>query len=324
MRLLFIGDPHGRKEDLADLRQLFEYCSKISRDTGAIPVFLGDLKHHHGIVYAEVMDFYSRWFRKTDNWYAKPIVVKGNHDMVLGTQIHTLTPYMDYVDLVADEPMVRNGVVFVPYMEDLDALVKTCGLYSECGTLVFHATVDGALYENGFPARDGVDPRLFPQKHIVSGHIHRPGFIGKVHYVGAPRWLGVSDANTDRAIWVMDFDEKGNLLKRESYSTNGICRQIFHFSDTESNPLDPASLNTKSYNIVDIHGRGDWVESRSRIFEQMGCRIRSFKEQQVIGNVRESDGIDAAFVKFCAQFKPEYGTPIEILKEIVENRLHGC
>ncbi len=321
MRIETIGDPHGRKEDLGDLDNLFEFCAALSCKEKAVPVLLGDLKHHHGIVYAEVMDFYDRWFRST-KWFSKPVVLVGNHDMVLGTKIHTLAPYRDMVTLIT-EPTIIRGVIFAPYMEDIQPLIEFCQSHPECNTLVFHATVDGAKYENGFPARDGVDQNLFPQKTIISGHIHRPGMIGKVHYVGAPRWMGVSDANTDRAVWVMDFDDSGNLLSKEPYTTNNVCRQILHFVDTESNPVNPSLLESRNQNIVDVCGYGEWVDTRSELFLSLGCKVRAFKQHQNFSEIRESDGVDVAFSKFCEQFKPEYGTPIAVLREMVGKRLHG-
>lgn len=320
MRCLMIGDVHARKEDLDDVDRLMTYCLSLSFKTKSIPVFLGDQHHHHGMVSAEVMDFYYNWFKRS--WYAKPIVMVGNHDMVLGTKIHTMLPYAHDVRVV-DGPTVIENVIFSPYLEDISTLVDFCNTNKECGSLVFHATVDGAEYDNGFPARDGVDQNLFPQKNVVSGHIHRPGTIGKVHYVGGPRWLTTSDANTDRAVWAMEFDGSGNLISKEPYTTNTVCRQILRFEDTEASPLDPSCIDQKHSNTIDIHGSAGWVDSRAELFSALGCKVRAYKTQQTTNTIRESEGVDIAFNRFCDAFKPEYGTSIGVLKEIVEKRLHG-
>jgi hypothetical protein len=40
--------------------------------------------------------------------------------------------------------------------------------------VVCHATFNGARYENGFYAKEALDPDAVPQKRIISGHIHTP------------------------------------------------------------------------------------------------------------------------------------------------------
>src|SRR6185369_11497831 len=138
------------------------------------------------------LELWSKWLEtkgKQKIWF-----LVGNHDRSHDTNItgNTLR-YASPTVTVVDEPMtLGNGLVFMPWYAKPQDFIKAAGNYT---TLICHQTLQGAKYENGFPAADGVPAEMVPAKTIISGHIHTPQMFGKVWYPGAPRWRIATDAN---------------------------------------------------------------------------------------------------------------------------------
>ena len=128
-------------------------------------------------------------------------------------------------------------------------------------TVVCHQTFAGSDYGNGFYAKDGINPDLIPQKKIIGGHIHSGQEFGKVFYVGSPRWRTLTDANQDRAIWLIEFDGEGNLLNKTPFSTNGVCRRVFAATLTPDNPQIP-DMQVKDRYRITVKGPVDFVEAK--------------------------------------------------------------
>lgn len=322
-RCLIIGDIHATADSLDEVKRLLTYCSTLSLEYKAIPVFMGDQHHTHSVVNVEVINLFCKAFSCKENWYRTPILLRGNHDIPAGNDtIHSLIPYK-YDTVIIEAPIVIDNLIFAPYCVDPNKIIEFCNKNSTTPTLFCHMEVLGAQYDNGFYAKDGVDQNLFPQKTIISGHIHTAATVGKTIYVGSPRWLTLSDANKEKQVVLADFDDSGNLLSTKSFSTGHICRQIKRFSDSSDTPLDPMVLDQKDLNHVDITGNQAYLDERSKVFLELGAKVRTTNNTQKVTQVRESEGVDKAFAKFFAMYKPEHNTPKEQLKTMLETRLGG-
>lgn len=325
-RLLFVGDPHAEPHDLKDCQALAGLIKKVAIDNQVDQIVLaGDLYHTHGVIHAEVQFFWWTFLQDLRNSNLDVLIIKGNHDApgVAGTLATALLTHVEQATVVAWAPWIENGILFCPYTTG-EQLVKWSNEHPECNTLICHATFDGSRYENGFYAGDGVNPNLIKQKRIISGHIHAPQEFGKVWYPGAPRWRILTDANTDRAIWVLDFDDSGDLQTMTPHTTNDTCRRIFHYVDTPTSSL-PAHFvaNDKDEFRIDIQGPQSWIDQRKPLFESW-ARIRALRtDSKVEATVKESDGVGVAFGKWMEAYTPRRGTDKTVLKTLVEERLHG-
>lgn len=327
-RYLFVGDPHVTPDDLKDAKAL-AFLIKEAMDSRKLEehidgiILAGDLYHTHAIIHAEVQFFWWCFFQ--EHRLHNAIVLKGNHDApgVEGSLATALIAHVEQATVVAWRPVVLNNILFAPYTNG-PQLVKWSEEHPGCGTLICHQTFDGSRYENGFFAGDGVDPNLIKQKAIISGHIHTPQEFFKVWYPGAPRWRTLGDANVDRAIWVLDFDDNGTLVKRESIDTGSVCRRIIQVEDTPARPFDvSARPEAKDVLHVEIRGPQAWLDERRPLFEGW-ARVRGIKtDSKVEVRVRESDGVGVAFDKYTDVFVPRHGTERDVLKKMAKDRING-
>ncbi len=320
-RYLFVGDPHAEPHDLPDARALADFIWRCAKRTGATVLIAGDLYHTHAIIHAEVQYFWWGFLEELRHDKIKSVLIKGNHDAP-GTHGSLATPLLTHYDqavVVSPGPLVQDNILFCPYT-DGKTLVLWSEKFPECGTLVCHQTFDGSRYENGFFAGDGVDPNLIKQKRIISGHIHTPQEFGKVWYPGAPRWRTLSDANIDRAIWLLEFDDNGHLVKRTPFDTGDDCRRIHHFVDTPATPV-VVTPNPKDEYRVDLHGPQAWIDERLPYY-QGWAKVRATRTDgrtEVV--VKESEGVGVALEKYVDAYQPRYGTAKETLTAMVKDRV---
>jgi DNA repair exonuclease SbcCD nuclease subunit len=324
MKLLWVGDPHAEPGDLPDCQALVDLILRVGKEQRPdVLVLAGDLYHTHAVIHAEVQWFWFQAFEKLREAFPRVIALKGNHDAP-GSAVSNATALVAHkyqVDVVAWEPAPLFNCLFVPYASGDQVLEWSKKYEADAPGLLFcHQTFNGSVYENGFFAGDGLDPNLIKQKRVISGHIHTPQEFGKIWYPGAPRWRTLSDANVDRAIWVLEIDN-GSLVKSTPIDTGTVCRQIFHFVDAASTPIHVKPDPRHEYR-VDIVGSQAWIEERRPLFESW-ARVRTVRtDSKVEIQVKESDGVDVAFGKYLDAYKPVW-TSLDVLKKLVKERING-
>jgi DNA repair exonuclease SbcCD nuclease subunit len=320
---LLVGDVHATPEELDDCNRLFEMIEEKACDAGVDEVCLmGDSYHTHQVIRAEVMHFYRTWFKR---WQEKDrfrvVCLVGNHDYAgEGNAIHAMEIHEDQVKVV-DKPWVDGGRLYMPYYADRDQFVVDANKYPDTYVMICHQTFSGASYENGFKAEDGVDPNLFPQDMILSGHIHTPQEFSKVRYLGAPRWRILTDANVERAIWFYEFDQKERSGRSVAYDTGLACRKIHHI-ELRPGQLLPKYLNPKDEWRIDIYGPQTFIDSHEHTLRAGGCKVRTFCTDRAPSKVSEAEGVGTAFRKFLDGFTVRHGTPKEELLALAQKRLH--
>lgn len=331
MKLLFVGDPHVEGTSIQDAQRLMDLVDEVSfKNSPTTVLIVGDLYHTHGTIDANVQLFWWDFFEKMSERGTECIVLKGNHDGPgeNGSRACALRAHSSQrlVETVIDEPLAKKGVLFCPYTS-AEQLVKWSATYQErwtssrsYKTLICHQTFDGSTYENGFYAGDGLDPALITQPQIISGHIHSPQEFGKVWYPGAPRWRTAADANTDRSIWLLEFED-GVLVKRTPFDTSTVCKKIHLLEDTPDVEFLCRPCIGHEYRVVS-RGPAEWLEKRAAFFTSW-AKWRGINTDVRRAVVRESDGIGVAFGKWSDDFTPQHGTPKPVLKEMVKDRLGG-
>ncbi len=317
MKYLFVGDPHAKPEDLDDCRVLMDFVFEqaAKRDVDKI-VLLGDIFHTFSVIRLEILTFWNEYFKKSK---APIIALVGNHDMSPDSSsvAHSLEVYKSIPGItVVDEPMVIDGLLFVPYIAEADEFVAICNEYSHCNTAVVHQEFNNAQYENGFFAKNGVMPDNIPQLEVISGHIHMAQVMGRVNYLGSPRWLTASDANQDRFIY--EITEHVGVVTR-NVAIPSPCQRIFQVEDHFEKPYD-VEIDPRHRYIVDITGPLDWIEARRPKWTGK-ARIRPHRTDQATVKLKESLGIEKALMLFADGFVAPQGTPKEVLLDMVHTRL---
>lgn len=311
MRLLLVGDPHAVPSELEDCQHLIDLIDEYSGEFDRV-VFLGDQHHTHGVVHLSVVSFWREAFARLGG-PDKVIFIVGNHDKELR---HAAEPgcsvaevYRDVATVVTPS-LVVGGVGFVSHYPKPEEFVREARSLGARGatTLICHQTFIGALGESGFVLPEGVDPEDLPQKDVISGHLHTPQQFGKVWYPGAPRWRTLSDAPvTDRAIWLVGFDETGKMVSRNRIHTSVACRVVRSVEDSEASPVDPASLVQGTDWRVTVVGSPTYVAARKAVFAgRAKVNVRYVRESTP--KVRESDGPVRSLHKFLEAFDPPRGT----------------
>lgn len=316
-KVLYCGDPHAKPDCLDEMARLVDFiCRTATENEVDAIVLLGDQFHTHSIIHLNVLAFWRDAFKKLCDSVDHVYVLVGNHDMSgrVGDTNNAMMLFHETNLHVVDYGMTSGPIFMVPYCKDPAEFIKRCAQFPN-HTLVCHQTFVGSVYENGFPAKDGVDPNLIPQKHVISGHIHTPQAIGKVWYPGCPRWQTIADANVQRAIWIVDHDTG----MKQSFATEGVCRPIFTLTDRPDEPVVLPSVEATI--VVDVYGSEQHVKARTAVLEKEGVRVRPFPTLARAPKVKESDGLPKSFTKFIAEYKPKFGTDKKRLLELAGKRI---
>ena len=224
------------------------------------------------------------------------------------------------------EPMVWYDFVMVPYQGRNEDFVKIMRSHSNKRAIV-HQSFQGRNLRQGFtrPQRR-LDPDLIPQTHVVSGHIHKPQRLGdKIWYPGSPRSRTFGDANTERAIYVCEYnDSQVGPVSTVAVPTNTHCRSIFALEDRPGAPVEVPGLPQGAPQPrvhVDVYGPRNTSCARKSELEGHGYRVRTFPDQTRKARIRESDGIAVAAQKYVEAYVPRNGSAKPELERLVKERL---
>lgn len=319
MKFLLVGDMHAVQSELEECNKLIDYIHKTALEQKVDYIaFMGDQYNYHNIVHLPVVDFWKKAFEKLTG--IDTVALVGNHDQANSKDPATPNAMVIHKGdiFLVEGPYYMENILWLPYMASNEDFIRICNEHPEYSTVVCHQTFTGAKYENGFYAPDGVDQDKIPQKNVISGHIHSQQTIGKVWYVGSPRWRSLSDANQSKYIWLVEFNENGEIINKNGFDTNVVCKPIFALEDR---PDKPAIIPTNDGHIViDIFGPPDYVKSKSVEFKEKGFRIRTHPQETII-KIKESSGIKQAFNTYFNEFKPKNGTNKELLLKTTIERL---
>jgi hypothetical protein len=330
--ILYVGDPHATVAELPDMEALVGLIGRVvEREAVDGIVFLGDQYHHHGILHLEVIDFWMRTIKRLARDTRLYLMV-GNHDKAGNgrSDIHSLMIHEGQGPnvKVIDRPSYFQdipGTVLIPHMDSAEDFLAACEAHKHLPTVVCHQTFAGSQYENGFYAKDGINPDLVPQETILSGHIHRPQRNGKVWYVGAPRWRTSADADTERRLWLMT-QGPGVMVVKAQYDTGEVCRRIVHTIEEEDLPLDLDAYDLEKDDVtVTLTGSAEWLAIQVPKRERQGFRVRTIKTGVAAApRIRESEGVSTAFKRFVTGYQPKHKTPIPVLEKLAAERIaHG-
>lgn len=337
MRLLLVGDPHVTVDELEDSQALvdFVYETVLSTKCDAC-VILGDLFHNHAVLRVEVLKFWHNALKRLGSLVPTYVLV-GNHDRPNDASItaHALQTVQVEGVRVVDGPVVLGAwlpdpekrVLLLPYYHNLGEFVAEVR-HIQPQKLICHQTFAGSTYDNGFYAPDGVDPAKVGVPQVVSGHIHTKQLVtwpkGWVQYVGSPRWRTMSDANVQKDICLWDT-ETGVF---QSFDTSPVCEPVGRAVVRSVDDLKnlPFINHANAVNHLDLVGPKSSLEGLAEDVKKLSKSQLRFRfvpnDTQAKAAVTESEGVSAALKRFVGSITPPYGTPPEVVRKLIAERLH--
>jgi DNA repair exonuclease SbcCD nuclease subunit len=327
MKILFVGDMHVVVEELDECQRLIDLVwATAEKDRVDKVVFLGDQHHNHAVVRVEVMEFWRKVFQHPMVAQGDVFALVGNHDRPGDSSLtsHAMLAYADQVQVVDRSTPIGPGVHAIPYCATHEDFLQKCREARSATpgkTVICHQTFSGSFYENGLFAPDGINPDLVPYEYIISGHIHAPQRFGKVFYPGAPRWRGISDANTQRYLEIWNFDDTGVPIGGKRVPTDSVCKPLETADITPENPdFNPLFQNSRV--VLSIYGPHDFVEQMKEKYAARAL-VRTFPTRPAVASVRESEGIHKALMDFLGRYVGKNGTPSETLLAMAKERIHA-
>jgi DNA repair exonuclease SbcCD nuclease subunit len=265
MRILRVGDPHVKPNNLKESEALFNFVLSKAQELKIDRIeILGDLADTHSILRLEVLEFWQKWFRKLEKSRIETYVLVGNHD-VGGDYSNDFSwlnvfKYLNYVKII-NEPYSSGLYGYLPYIHDNQKFVEEANELANQGAtvLVCHPNFEGAVYDNGSPILSGVsdDSLSLNFLHLIGGHIHTELEMGRIWYTGNPRWLTKACANKKKGIWLCEHDDTGLITFKEFISTESVCIPIISIKWVEGQ--DKPEIPTNAKVDVELHGSSDWV-----------------------------------------------------------------
>lgn len=182
MKILCIGDPHFKTDNLVDVDMFIERSLLlIEKENPELCVILGDVLHTHENVHISPLNKAYEWIDSVRK-LVPTIVLVGNHDMINQTQFLTTNHWMNGMKewnnlTVVDKPIKKLfiGVTFYfsPYVPNgrfVEALSTVDDEWGEATAIFAHQEFAGCKM-GAFVSKNGdVWDEKFPL--VISGHIH--------------------------------------------------------------------------------------------------------------------------------------------------------
>ena len=271
-------DESGQNSRLTGLLSEFARCCVEVGKAGGDTVYIAaDVFHVRGSITPSVMNPVLDKFKEAVASGFRVIVIPGNHDLEgkHSTRLGAAVTALEGVGVeVAHEPTENNGMLLIPWVESLEALMSELQrtspeIRSEIDVLI-HAPIDGVI--TGLSS--GLDPKELSKlgyRRILAGHYHNHKDLGGgVYSIGALAHHTWSDVGSkagflivsDEVRWMkshlpefIDITEKteledipllveGNFIRAKTESAT--------MKDVESLRADLTSLGAKGVVIQNV------------------------------------------------------------------------
>ena len=222
MKILFIGDPHIKSDNVDEIDILMNEIKRLFVENSPnFIVVAGDVMHYHEKVYTPSLNK-ALEFIKFLTKLAYTYILVGNHDYENNNQFLTQNHWMNALKQwenveIVDKVVSHDDFLLVPYVYP-KRFVEALNTYEEkeekadywkTKKVIFaHQEFKGCkmgaiVSENG----DDWD-ESYPQ--IISGHIHDRQWVGKnIYYPGAPLQHAFGD-HEERVLCMAVYNERNN------------------------------------------------------------------------------------------------------------------
>lgn len=323
-KILYVGDYHSKLSNLKDCESLMKYIIKLGKEQKVDKIiFLGDQFDTHAVIRVEIQEFWRKSLVKLSK-VCKTYLMVGNHDMKgdkesTSEDMSSMNVFdvdsnkMKNIFIINKPTVIEGGIGAIPYRKDERQFLRECDELMEKGArkvLLAHQTFTGATYDNGFYAEEGIEPSLIPQESIVSGHIHKGQQIGKCWYVGTPKWDGVNDANLDKGLWVVDYNEDNSEKSREFFSTEDYVSAVFKHEISEGDEVPEIRKGSRTY--LYFTGTSAWLKKMKKKYKNKAKIKTKSTDRKVLGASKEAVN---NFDDFINQFIPMEGVNLDEVRQ---------
>jgi len=271
MRILRVGDPHAKVNNLSEMTTLMQFVLQTAREHKVDRIeLLGDLFHTHAVVRLEVLEFWHLTLRMLASEF-ETVVLVGNHDQSgdYSKSFSALSVFAESIEnlIIIEQSTIMGVFGYVPYIHNQEVFINSVQTLADGGAnvLICHQTIQGSRYESGFYASDGIPTGEWATrfKHIISGHIHSEQSFENIIYPGTARWDSVVDANQSKGIWLFKHSEDGTILKSSRISTEKVCSPIteLQYNEGEVEPVIPEGRVS-----ILLIGTSEWVRKEKEKF----------------------------------------------------------
>jgi DNA repair exonuclease SbcCD nuclease subunit len=318
---LLIGDMHVKKDNIEESGRLIGFIASVCQEKHLVPIFMGDQYDKHGIIHVEVLDFWTNAFKwMTMQGIVQIHALRGNHDLSGDSKFSPMIAHCQVNDI--KDLFVFGNIAAVPFFRDNNTFINKAKEAFNKGVqiLLCHQEFNGARFENGFYAPNGINIDDLPKMRYISGHIHKKQLLGdSVFYIGSSRQLTVSDIGEPKTLTILD--EKGNIQFIDI--PNEICEpfKLFEITPEKDNIKDiPDSPKV----LVKISGPKEFCyKIASKLPENVRVRTNPILEKQTI-EIKESEGISKAFKKFFEYYVNQHQLDDEKTQRVMSKILEKC
>lgn len=302
MKILRVGDPHVKVTNIDESDKLMEFVADmaIKHKVDRIEL-LGDLFHTHAVLRLEVLEFWNHWLDHLSD-ICELVVLVGNHD--LSGDYNSSSSALDIFHRlkkknlqIVDFAKVLGVFGYVPYIHDNEKFIEAANHLVSYGAkvLVSHTTFNGAKFESGIYAPDGVDPEKLQFDLLVSGHIHsrqrfRTNKGQEVIYPGTARWDTNSDANEPKGLWLVEHGPNGGIITEEFLDTSEVCTPIISVQLKEGEELSKFPNGARVY--VELIGSSEWVAKQKQAMKGKYSLTAKITDKGKIENRKSGKGLE--------------------------------
>lgn len=262
-----VGDPHAKIADLQEMSILMDFIEEtaVKYEVKEI-IFLGDLTDTHDIIRLRVLAFWKKSIKKLARNFLITIL-GGNHDAVGDNDTEWVLSSMMFLEDIPNVKVITEGARshlgfdYIPYTHSEERFKKAVESLKSTGnkTLVSHQAYDGGQYDNGMYIPDGFKTDTVAHyEHVYNGHIHTESDFANIHCVGSPRWMGLSDANQDKGIFLI---KNGERTKISNNATSKVVSKIL--DENSEQPI----LDLKDKNYITLVGSSKWIASAAKHYK---------------------------------------------------------
>ena len=323
MKILRIGDPHAKVNNLEEMRRLFAFVETQAKENKVDRIeLLGDLFHSHAVLRLEVQEFWLNCLSRL-NKICETVVLVGNHDLSgdYGSNFSSLSVFSLLENknlIIIEKPQCLGYVGYIPYTHENELFIRHANELRNNGAkiLVCHQTFQGSRYESGIYAPDGIPTGDWSKKytHIISGHIHLHQKFENVIYPGTPRWDSTADANQKKGLWIYTHsDLDGSIEKSEFITTENICIPILEFEYYEGKEEPKIPENSKSSII--LIGSSEWIKKEKLKFKNKASIKTKFTDAKKSENRKTGKGLED-FIKNIYNTNSNKDALLKVAKEL--------
>jgi len=220
-RVLVIGDPHFRENDMLSAKEFVEKSLRVAKKNKPdFIVILGDTLDKHEVVIVQAHKEAVKWIDCLSQ-ISPVFLLIGNHDLsspkCFLSDDHVFTPLKKWKNVnVVDKPIVFEckdcSFVFCPYVENgrfeeaLNTLIEQGETWEMADCIFSHQEFKGCDRGDGSDSLVSVNGDVWNKNYppIINGHIHKQQIIENIFIPGSS-YQHKFNEDANKCLWMVTF-----------------------------------------------------------------------------------------------------------------------